>query len=97
MLICFAALATAAWPAAAQSTKKPADQKAPPASGTVYLDINRASEAQLKALPGISDAYAAKIIAGRPYQNRTELLQKKIIPAAIYDQIKGKIIAQPKR
>ncbi len=95
MLICFAVLAMAGWPAAAQSTKKQAPaQKA--ASGVVYLDINSASEAELKALPGIGDAYAAKIIAGRPYRGRNELLQRKIIPAATYDKIKGKIIAKQK-
>lgn len=98
MLICFAVLATAAWPAAAQSTKKqPPAQKAASASGAVYLDINSASEAELKALPGIGDAYAAKIIAGRPYQNRNQLLQRKIIPAATYDKIKGKIVARQNR
>ena len=95
MLICFAVLAMAGWPAAAQSTKKQAPaQKAN--SGVVYLDINTASEAELKALPGIGDAYAAKIIAGRPYRGRNELLQRKIIPAATYDKIKGKIIAKQK-
>ena len=97
MLICFAVLLTAGWPAAAQSTKKQAPaQKAAPASGVVYLDINTATEAQLKALPGIGDAYAAKIIAGRPYRGRNELLQKKIIPEATYEKIKGKIIAKQK-
>ncbi|MBZ5596083.1 MAG: helix-hairpin-helix domain-containing protein [Acidobacteriia bacterium] len=90
ILICFAVLAMAGWPAAAQSKKK----QAPPPSGIVLLDINTASEAQLKALPGIGDAYAAKIIAGRPYQAKNQLLQRKIIPAATYDGIKGKIIAK---
>jgi len=95
MLMGFAVLAMAGWPAAAQSTAKPAPaQKAARASGVVYLDINTATEAELKALPGIGDAYAAKIIAGRPYRGRNELLQKKIIPAATYDKIKGKIIAK---
>jgi len=96
ILIGFALLATAGWPAVAQSTKKQASAQkaASPSSGVVYLDINTATEAELKALPGIGDAYAAKIIAGRPYQGRNQLLQRKIIPAATYDQIKGKIIAK---
>ena len=51
------------------------------------LDINSATAEQLKALPGIGEACSEKIIKGRPYQRKDELVQKRIIPQAIYDKI----------
>ena len=69
--------------------------KSAPAANTL-IDLNSATKAELETLPGIGDAYADKIIAGRPYARKDQLVAKKVIPQATYDKIKDNVIARSK-
>ena len=78
----------------AESGQKPKSEKT--AAKAERLDINSASKEQLDALPGIGEKYAQKIIDGRPYKSKAELVRKKIIPKSTYAEIKDQIIAKQK-
>jgi len=92
-LLAGAALAQTKTPAKTAPTKTPAKAAATAKTGDL-LDINSATADQLKALPGIGEAYSSKIIAGRPYAKKDQLVSKNIVPQATYDKIKDSIIAK---
>jgi competence protein ComEA len=58
------------------------------------IDLNRATAKQLEVLPGVGPATAAKIIAGRPYANKQQLLSRGLVTQAVYDRIKDRIVAK---
>lgn len=62
-------------------------------SASDKLDINTATKEQLEALPGIGPKYSQKIIDGRPYRAKSDLVSKNIIPRSVYEKIKGELIA----
>ncbi len=73
---------------------KPAVEKA--VKGAL-VDINSATDTELKAVPGIGDAYASKIIAGRPYANKAQLKSRNVVPGTVYEKIKDLIVARQKK
>jgi DNA uptake protein ComE-like DNA-binding protein len=77
-------------------TPKPAPATAPATAAP--LDINTATADKLKAIPGIGDAYSKRIIDGRPYTAKNQLVTRGILPQATYNKIKDQIIAShPKK
>jgi DNA uptake protein ComE-like DNA-binding protein len=86
VLIASATLAGAQMPKAGDAVKA--------LTGTP-LDLNSASLDQLKALPGVGEQYAKKIVDGRPFKQVDELMSKNVVPKSVYDQIKNLVAIKP--
>ena len=92
LLVSPALAGTQATAPATHPKAQPATHAATPAAQLV--DLNTATEGQLAALPGVGDAYARKIVGGRPYTRKDELVQKKIVPESVYKKFEAKVVAR---
>jgi DNA uptake protein ComE-like DNA-binding protein len=78
---------------AAKKTANATKNAASAVTGKGKLDINTATKDQLDALPGIGETYSQKIIDGRPYNAKNDLVRRNILPQSTYDGIKDQVIA----
>jgi len=81
-------------PKASEKAAEKASSQSAVANSDSLVDINHATAADLKTIPGIGDAYSAAIVKGRPYANKTQLKTRNILPPAVYEKVKDKIIAK---
>ena len=81
-------------PKSSKAKSPAADKTATSSTSAKLIDINTASQDELKSLPGIGDAYSAAIIKNRPYANKRQLVTRKVISQATYDKIADRVVAK---
>jgi competence protein ComEA len=85
-------------PSGTMAPAMPATPRAPDAAVSPrasLVDLNSATEQELKTLPGVSEADSTKIIRGRPYADKSQLVSRHVVSEAIYDKIKDHVVAKP--
>lgn len=91
--LAFAAVVASPALAASQAASSATHQKST-AAKMEMVDLNSATEAQLAALPGVGDAYAKKIVEGRPYKAKHDLVSRNIVPESAYHKFQAKVVAK---
>ena len=94
VLVLFLACSSLSLPAFAQAPAKGKDAQPVATKAADLIDINSAPADKLKTLPGIGDAFAKKIVDGRPYSGKDSLVSKNILSEATYNKIKDMIVAR---